>query len=131
MAGLDDPDRAAAGARRRGPCDSGDSHDRRGAAVVAGRSDPKGLPCGRGRTVGSSVPLLLLATSTFAQVAPNTTARYLFPTDVSDARALWVNAAGLAAFPAASVHLDLTRSEEHTSELQSHVNLVCRLLLEK
>src|SRR5260370_40944611 len=26
-------------------------------------------------------------------------------------------------------HLD--RSEEHTSELQSHLNLVCRLLLEK
>src|SRR5438477_6006611 len=25
----------------------------------------------------------------------------------------------------------LSRSEEHTSELQSHVNLVCRLLLEK
>src|SRR6266480_5928930 len=25
----------------------------------------------------------------------------------------------------------LWRSEEHTSELQSHVNLVCRLLLEK
>src|SRR5690242_21598817 len=25
----------------------------------------------------------------------------------------------------------LFRSEEHTSELQSHVNLVCRLLLEK
>src|SRR5260370_40164351 len=24
-----------------------------------------------------------------------------------------------------------TRSEEHTSELQSHLNLVCRLLLEK
>src|SRR4051812_29561004 len=31
-----------------------------------------------------------------------------------------------------AVHLRLgTRSEEHTSELQSHVNLVCRLLLEK
>src|SRR5690242_21517400 len=30
---------------------------------------------------------------------------------------------GLAALPG--------RSEEHTSELQSHVNLVCRLLLEK
>src|SRR5438477_8774638 len=28
------------------------------------------------------------------------------------------------------VHPD-ARSEEHTSELQSHVNLVCRLLLEK
>src|SRR5690242_20874283 len=26
---------------------------------------------------------------------------------------------------------ELGRSEEHTSELQSHVNLVCRLLLEK
>src|SRR5690242_21585765 len=26
---------------------------------------------------------------------------------------------------------DKNRSEEHTSELQSHVNLVCRLLLEK
>src|SRR5438477_9033881 len=30
----------------------------------------------------------------------------------------------------AAEYLD-TRSEEHTSELQSHVNLVCRLLLEK
>src|SRR5260370_20598714 len=26
---------------------------------------------------------------------------------------------------------DIQRSEEHTSELQSHLNLVCRLLLEK
>src|SRR5438034_11781780 len=31
----------------------------------------------------------------------------------------------------AQVHEDLTRSEEHTSELQSHSDLVCRLLLEK
>src|SRR5690242_21119596 len=29
------------------------------------------------------------------------------------------------------MRLKLMRSEEHTSELQSHVNLVCRLLLEK
>src|SRR5690242_20815416 len=28
-------------------------------------------------------------------------------------------------------NLTIMRSEEHTSELQSHVNLVCRLLLEK
>src|SRR2546430_16962217 len=28
-------------------------------------------------------------------------------------------------------HLDVMRSEEHTSELQSQSNLVCRLLLEK
>src|SRR5690242_21381795 len=31
----------------------------------------------------------------------------------------------------APIHECLGRSEEHTSELQSHVNLVCRLLLEK
>src|SRR5260370_11014907 len=30
-----------------------------------------------------------------------------------------------------SVSLSAPRSEEHTSELQSHLNLVCRLLLEK
>src|SRR5260370_32452862 len=29
------------------------------------------------------------------------------------------------------VHVGEGRSEEHTSELQSHLNLVCRLLLEK
>src|SRR5260370_5200922 len=29
------------------------------------------------------------------------------------------------------IMLDRNRSEEHTSELQSHLNLVCRLLLEK
>src|SRR5260370_25289282 len=31
----------------------------------------------------------------------------------------------------AGLALGLKRSEEHTSELQSHLNLVCRLLLEK
>src|SRR5260370_16295995 len=30
-----------------------------------------------------------------------------------------------------SARRDKPRSEEHTSELQSHLNLVCRLLLEK
>src|SRR5256885_3967864 len=30
-----------------------------------------------------------------------------------------------------SIHSDADRSEEHTSELQSPCNLVCRLLLEK
>src|SRR5207237_10014066 len=45
----------------------------------------------------------------------------------------------LLIFPAASFDLHAgfrltaasVRSEEHTSELQSHLNLVCRLLLEK
>src|SRR5690242_13805372 len=32
---------------------------------------------------------------------------------------------------AAAAQVQALRSEEHTSELQSHVNLVCRLLLEK
>src|SRR5438477_6290044 len=31
----------------------------------------------------------------------------------------------------AAARFSVERSEEHTSELQSHVNLVCRLLLEK
>src|SRR5260370_13124602 len=33
--------------------------------------------------------------------------------------------------PALLAEIRLDRSEEHTSELQSHLNLVCRLLLEK
>src|SRR5260370_27963877 len=33
--------------------------------------------------------------------------------------------------PVAESRCSATRSEEHTSELQSHLNLVCRLLLEK
>src|SRR5690242_3404458 len=33
--------------------------------------------------------------------------------------------------PVRDIEIVNTRSEEHTSELQSHVNLVCRLLLEK
>src|SRR5260370_23943339 len=37
----------------------------------------------------------------------------------------WI-AVGEVAIPSSS-----NRSEEHTSELQSHLNLVCRLLLEK
>src|SRR5260370_32901229 len=32
---------------------------------------------------------------------------------------------------AGAAERDRARSEEHTSELQSHLNLVCRLLLEK
>src|SRR4051812_49725404 len=56
--------------------------------------------------------------------------RYV-PFDVSE------HVVGLAAerlaedYPGLRVHGGQARSEEHTSELQSHVNLVCRLLLEK
>src|SRR5260370_27559236 len=37
----------------------------------------------------------------------------------------------VAAHPAGETVFVAHRSEEHTSELQSHLNLVCRLLLEK
>src|SRR5207237_6964577 len=37
----------------------------------------------------------------------------------------------LTALPEALPETIVSRSEEHTSELQSHLNLVCRLLLEK
>src|SRR5690242_17459796 len=42
-----------------------------------------------------------------------------------------IEALRFAAQGAGPLPLRLGRSEEHTSELQSHVNLVCRLLLEK
>src|SRR5256885_12596033 len=48
----------------------------------------------------------------------------LFRSDRFPASACWGAAGGLAA-------AGLRRSEEHTSELQSPCNLVCRLLLEK
>src|SRR5438034_6649971 len=38
---------------------------------------------------------------------------------------------GHCQFPPAQEHSYTLRSEEHTSELQSHSDLVCRLLLEK
>ncbi|MGH7569436.1 MAG: hypothetical protein ACREL9_10805 [Gemmatimonadales bacterium] len=43
-----------------------------------------------------------------AQVAPNRTVEYLHPSDIDDARALWVNPAGLGVRREASVYLDLT-----------------------
>src|SRR4051812_49983884 len=46
-----------------------------------------------------------------------------------------ISARGRTIFTAGVIGWDaeerIVRSEEHTSELQSHVNLVCRLLLEK
>lgn len=57
---------------------------------------------------GLSALLPLFAVGAAAQVAPNRATLYLHPTEASDARALWVNPAGLGRFPEASVHLDLT-----------------------
>jgi hypothetical protein len=57
---------------------------------------------------GPAVLLIVLAASASAQVAPNRTTLYLHPTDVTDARAVWVNPAGLGSAQQASLHLDLT-----------------------
>src|SRR5467141_4605199 len=46
-------------------------------------------------------------------------------------RVHWIAGDELRAVPAGGIGRRVVRSEEHTSELQSHLNLVCRLLLEK
>ncbi|MGH7645904.1 MAG: hypothetical protein ACREMR_10000 [Gemmatimonadales bacterium] len=54
---------------------------------------------------------LLLALPAAAQVVPNRATEYLHPSDVSDARAVWLNPAGLAVRREASVHADLTAGD--------------------
>ncbi len=68
-----------------------------------------------GRSSGRSTLLLLLPALATAQVAPNRTTLYLHPTDVSDARALWVNPAGLGRVEEASLHLDVTVGDPGSS----------------
>src|SRR6267143_2154147 len=48
---------------------------------------------------------------TAQQVAPNRAATYLFPTDVRDARAIWVNPAGLGLAREASVYAEVGVSD--------------------
>src|SRR5207247_7737685 len=57
------------------------------------------------------------------------TSRLALPIEFEGARILAVK--GAEAFSAYVRHPKSPRSEEHTSELQSRVDLVCRLLLEK
>src|SRR5438045_6200427 len=83
------------------------------------------------------VPLLLLVAAWSARTATATSLAaigitalsgvitYAFHSDVS------VKYAALVGLPAAVGAVGGTRSEEHTSELQSLRHLVCRLLLEK
>src|SRR2546430_4103004 len=51
--------------------------------------------------------------------------------DLADRRALWTPSTFIPISRASMLVSTLVRSEEHTSELQSQSNLVCRLLLEK
>src|SRR5438132_4124874 len=70
----------------------------------------------------------------------------LLPLDAADSRAAtalspaqqefsslqaWLSAPRTLQLPLHQVECQQERSEEHTSELQSHSDLVCRLLLEK
>src|SRR5260370_24981361 len=56
----------------------------------------------------------------------------LFPYTTLFRSDLWANVQGDPLLANAAIYAPtLGRSEEHTSELQSHLNLVCRLLLEK
>src|SRR5438477_13154695 len=65
----------------------------------------------------------------------------IYTLSLHDALPICVHCGGLAVGAAEGAEIDhpvcprprddRSRSEEHTSELQSHVNLVCRLLLEK
>src|SRR2546422_10435451 len=50
---------------------------------------------------------------------------------VAERREVARSGASSARGPVAALFLALLRSEEHTSELQSRLHLVCRLLLEK
>ena len=71
-----------------------------------------GGPTGR-RAVGLCALILLLqpvspsAQLPAQQVAPNRSSAYLFPTDVKDVRALWVNPAGLGVLREASIYGEL------------------------
>jgi hypothetical protein len=65
-----------------------------------------------GRTAGLSLLAAVLLTARppaclSAQLAPNRATAYLHPTDVRDARALWVNPAGLGVLREASVYAEL------------------------
>jgi hypothetical protein len=60
------------------------------------------------RALAAALLTLACARMAQAQAATNRAASYLVATNVTDARALWVNPAGLATRPEASVLLDLT-----------------------
>src|SRR5260221_1895627 len=63
--------------------------------------------------------------------SPTSMARRMRPLPASSWPILSTKAASSAQKPHQVVQNSRRRSEEHTSELQSHSDLVCRLLLEK
>src|SRR6202034_4940970 len=62
----------------------------------------------------------------------------IYPLSLPDALPIWIEIQAPAQLDVPTLpiaaqcrHVDIARSEEHTSELQSLSNLVCRLLFEK
>src|SRR6476661_4259205 len=96
----------------------------------AGCSDP----C---RPLFSSLPVPLCWSSSFFFNDTATTEIYTLslhdalPISAAPAPAAWPRTRATSPRPAGCGARAGWRSEEHTSELQSHLNLVCRLLLEK
>src|SRR2546430_11843531 len=62
---------------------------------------------------------------------PYTTLFRSFAADAPGVTATEIKIGGVFPFSGPASSIGLVRSEEHTSELQSQSNLVCRLLLEK
>src|SRR5882672_4009182 len=83
--------------------------------------------------VRASGLLLLLCISLSFFFFNDTATTEIYTLSLHDALPISVDAAGRGAAPAGAPRLAplYRRSEEHTSELQSHSDLVCRLLLEK
>src|SRR5207237_8678102 len=78
------------------------------------------------------VPMLMIRTSFSFYCSGYLRDLHSFPTRRSSDLAAYVKQTFTpAARRRALTMVDDLRSEEHTSELQSHLNLVCRLLLEK
>src|SRR2546422_4632158 len=73
-------------------------------------------------------PYTTLFRSTANQINTNSVKLFLNDVDVS-AQLVFSNRAGILDPP--NANFGVRRSEEHTSELQSRLHLVCRLLLEK
>ena len=63
------------------------------------------------RRCAIGVVALLLPAGSGAQVAVNRSTTYLMPSDVQDARAIWVNPAGLGVQQQASIYFDLTAAD--------------------
>src|SRR5260370_19015281 len=99
------------------------------ASSVCLRSGFSGLCCGIAWTTKSSIDMQIAGPDRVeTQNLPNRLLIFTF-TEIAEDRLSLRFPSTIAWFH--TRQLSDIRSEEHTSELQSHLNLVCRLLLEK